>query len=516
MWAIPLVNEATGRIGVGLGTGGSRVIAGSVRNRGAWSVESGVALEVNPGVLGFLEHWGGAIEVAEGSRMEVQGASFTWEGGQVSGSGRVMAVGSRVRVNPGVTQAGTVVASGNFVFLGNDSPVATVIVEGNSLVGHALMRLEADTVNRGELRFESRDAGWWSRAELGNFRLSNALTGRLLFRPGTGGFRGLSGILANAGRVEAETESGTVLEGAYEGHGGIVVGDVRFLRTALSLVQSPSAAHPLILDGGENTLRTDVPSGYTLHVRGGGEGHGYLRSARSFRNAGTLLLESRNAGWISAIEMPGPDGFGVENVGRIVVGAGSLGPRWIRGDLTNRGVVQVEPGVTLDLQRTGGAVLEQADGAIEVDAVGALVLDTGSFRFTGGRLQGPVYAVRSQIDVPGAGPEGQVIVCGDRSMLAQQKAPGVSLWVQGGGAGAGHSRLQILPGAVNLGLIRMESVNGGWISDLLSDAGVTLENGLTGRIVAAEGDRRQLLDHLLRGELDGVHGDAQVIGELLG
>jgi hypothetical protein len=73
MGAIPLVNEATGRIGVGLGTGGSRVIAGSVRNRGAWSVESGVALEVNPGVLGFLEHWGGAIESME-NRVALGGA----------------------------------------------------------------------------------------------------------------------------------------------------------------------------------------------------------------------------------------------------------------------------------------------------------------------------------------------------------------------------------------------------------------------------------------------------------
>ncbi len=510
MGAIPLVNDGTGRIVVVPGAGGSKVIVGSVRNSGTWTLEADVALEVNPGVLGVVEQIGGSIDVAEGSRVEVQGGSFTWDGGQVSGAGRFFAVDSRVQVTSGVTQAGTVVASGSFVFLGNDSPVATLLVEGNSRTGHTTMRTEADAVNRGELRFDSRDAGWWSRAELGNFRLSNAVTGRLLFRPGAGGFRGLSGTLANAGRLEGESDSGTVLEGSYEGHGGLVVGDVRFLRTALSLVQSPVEANQLTLDGSENTLRTDVPAGYTLHVRGGGDGHAFLRSTRSFRNAGTLLLKSQNAGWISAVEMQGPDGFGVENLGRIVIGAGSQGPRWIRGDLTNRGVIQVEAGVTLEVQKTGGALLEQAAGSIEVDAVGALVVEGGTIRFTGGRLAGPVYAVRSQLDVPVAGPEGQIIVCGDRSTLVQQKAPGVSLWVQGGGANAGSSRLQILAGAVNQGLIRMESVNAGWISDLLAEAGVTLENGPTGRIVSAEGSggRRAVVANLRNaGRLEGVAGN---------
>ncbi|MFM7100221.1 MAG: hypothetical protein ACKO3N_03520 [Verrucomicrobiota bacterium] len=515
---IALVNEPAGVLEVRRGAGGLRQLQGSLLNRGRVTVEAATTWSVAGAGADFTLAEG-RVEVGAGGSLDVLGGRLDWRGGEVAGEGRLAVNNGRVQVGSGVTTAGTLWATGTTVFEGGESPSAEVVVNGNSRFGHAVLTLEARAVNRGLLRLESSDAGWVSRLAAGVHTLSNAPTGRLVFRPGSGGPREFSGALENGGLVEAVAPAGALFQGRYAAAGGRVEGEVSFRASRLSLAGPPSAPHLLLLDGEANELVSDVPAGHTLWVRGGGQGHAVLNCPQTTVLRGTLRLRSVGAGWISQLRLAGPDGarFRWENEGWIEAGAGSGGPRIIEGDLVNRARITVEPAVTLQVRRTGGPRFELAGGevgpAAEAASPGIFLVQGGEVFLGNGRLAGIVAAVNASLEVPTDAVSGEFWMAGEAARLVTQRSPALAVMVRGGALNAGHARLEVREGAVQAGRLHLESQDAGWISEVWAPAGVTLENLAGGRITAAPGSggpRRFLLGLRNAGRVEGLEGQALV------
>ncbi len=483
-----LVNLGGGVVEALPGTGGERRVDGDVVNEGTIRAAAETVLRVErEGVMTVIQR-GGVLEAGAGGRLELVRSELEWSGGAMTGLGQVHLVNGTVRVGSGVTQASVLILGGFCRLLGNESEVVTLWTQGSGRFGQGRLELGTAAENRGSLVFESRDAGWGSWIDtLGN-RLSNAVTGRMVFRPGSGGNRSFSGVLANAGRVEGETGTGVNLEGTYEGHGGVVVGDARFRNTRLSLVLSPVTANTLVLDGSDNELLTDVPAGYELHVRGGGSGQGLLTSRRSFRNAGVLRLESVGAGWASSLNLPEEGNRELWNLsgGIVRAGAGTGGVRAVTGDLRNEGRIEVAAGVVLAFSRPGGVRFVHAGGVIESVVGGRVQVRDGEFGFTGGTVLGELDVADCRVDVGVDAGTAWLRLGGAESRLVGQRSVAVTLWVRGSG-GFGQARLTAETGSVNAGVLLLESADAGWSSTLVTAPGAVLENGLTGVIRAGAG-----------------------------
>jgi len=167
MNGIPLMNAGGGLLTVDAGAGGARRFQGGIVNEGRMETTAAVVLEMTGAGGAFLEHRGGAVQLASGSRVDVQGGAVRWTGGTVEGEGRLTAVDARVRVAATVTDTGSLWATQATVFEGNDSTSARVVVLGASGFGGAVMSMDGPAVNRGNLLITSENAGWTSRFDPG-------------------------------------------------------------------------------------------------------------------------------------------------------------------------------------------------------------------------------------------------------------------------------------------------------------------------------------------------------------
>jgi hypothetical protein len=238
-----LTNAATGTIAVNTGSGGGRTIsadqftnngtvtistdtmfnrAGVTTNTGSFTVAAGQTLTLSGGpsqafnqndgtltVGGAISMIGGTFTFAGGpldlsGSLTLSGATFNFNGGQMtSGTSAVYLKNSALAIGTGSTGAARFRVTGvDATLSGNVAAPQSILVQGNTDVGHAVLTATSDVTNAGAITLESANApNQSSLAVAAGKVLTNAATGTIAVNAGSGGGRTLSGTLTNNGTV---------------------------------------------------------------------------------------------------------------------------------------------------------------------------------------------------------------------------------------------------------------------------------------------------------------------------
>ncbi len=467
-----------GTLDVNAGTGGARTLAGALTNHGAVDVGLNATLVVN-GQGAALTQAGGSIR-ADG-RLRLDGGTLRYTGGTIAGE--VGGNNSRFDVADSVAATATLYAWGAGSRLAaNRGRSVTLWVQGRQGEGDAVLATEAGAVNAGTIRLESRDSTYRSNLAAGANALTN--TGRIVANFGAGGERRITGDLVNTGSIEAAPSATLDISGgAFELAGGRVDGAVTFANVQVRATASPALPTTLVLVGPDNVLLGDVPPNVVLWVQGRqSNGSAKLTVPGPSTNRGTILLESRDSTYDSDLAL----GATLTNHGTIDVRAGTRGDRRIAGNLTNRGVIDVAAGISLVIAGSE-PVFHQAEGSVRAD--GSLVLQGGTFRFTGGSVGGEVGGINSQFDVAETVTTASTVYAwGNRPVLLGNMAANATVWVQGRGS-SGGAVLTAAPDAVNSGRIRLESRDSTYASSLTVSGGRLINRGIIESAIGTGGAR---------------------------
>ena len=466
-----LVNGAGASLLAAHGSGGQRLLRGRLENLGRVLVRGGARLIVShPGGAGVRLPAGGRIEAEAGSAFELHQGEWHGSGGALAG--RVVAAHATLRLEASAEGSGPLVAAG-VCRLERHTAGAELWVQGGNLFGHAVLETLPDAPISGPVRFESVDGGW--RSELNAAAGARLLAGGVLrVRAGSGGSRNFTGRLSNAGRVEVADDTATWFTGHYLGAGGVTLGPFVVFNSTVEFTASPAPPPGrLVVAGGDNVLRSDVPAGQTLRLEGRNVGgHARLRLPQDVAVAGRMEVESTHGAWSGSVELDPDRTVTLLDGGELWIGRGSGGSRHLNGRVVNFGTISVEGGIMLSLGGTAPALIQH--GVVTVAEGGRLELMGGRFDWQDGSLAGEVLAVNAaahiagQVTVPGT-----LIVSGANAVLEGNASSAATVWVRGQDR-HGHARLRLPATALNRGTLRLESRDGGWQSTLLAEAGASL------------------------------------------
>ena len=416
--------------------------------------------------------------------------------------------------------------------LGAMAGTQTLWIRGNSSGGNAMLTVNNNFSNTGVIRLESANAGWASNLTIASGVLTN--TGVISVNQGTGGPRTISGmvvnpetlnvnhnltfngVLTNTGTLNINTGqkmslagSGQVLhqnDGTIAGSGVVelsngatlnfnsgTTGGAAPLLTNANLNFGPAASGvATFILRGSSQLRGDIGAEQTVWVRGDSSiGNATVTAASGFSNAGIIRLESENAGWASNLTIAS----GVlTNTGVISVNQGTGGSRTISGDMvnqgtvnisrtltfngvfTNTGTVNIATGQTIDLN-TSTEAFNQNSGTIV--GQGFLNLSSGAkLNYNGGTTSGaaPLLTHANLNFGPAASGVANFILRGN-SQLSGDIGAAQTVWVRGD-SGVGNTTVTAVNGFTNAGVIRLESENAGWASNLTIASGILTNIGV--------------------------------------
>ena len=443
----------------------------------------------------------------------------------------------------------------------------TLWVQGNAVSGNALLTATngASIAPSGVVRLESAGAFNASDLTVVNGTLANA--GTMTFGQGPGGNRTFTGNLDNQGTVYVNqntsfnksaggyTNTGNVniapgktlsllgsptfrhdggalaVNGSYTQTGGTFVqgngaisGTPWLISTTTATgsstlsIQGTGAAQ-FLMTGSNSFFQGNIASGQTVTVQGNAAvGGSVLTSYGGFTNAGTLRLESANAGYYVYLQLPGNTPpmltntdsgkivlSGFANLGGRIVNSGSIvvnGSTYLGGSsagayLTNTGSVTIASGASLYLE--GPKSFYQMGGSFTINGTyrqsggGTSTVVGGAFVFADGTLIGAPLLFNTTLSITADDP-GSFVVTGVGTRFSGNIAPGQTIWLKGGApdpAGSvnqSNALLTAATGFTNAGTIRLESgcctPGYPWFSDLTLSSG-TLTN--MGRIIASKG-----------------------------
>ncbi len=407
---------------------------------------------------------------------------------------------------------------GQLIVGGTAGSSPTLWVRGNNTGGHVALNVTDTLDNAGTIRVESIESSWSTRLALATATLLNR--GVIQFNQGTGGDRRIdAALLQNAGTLAVNfngtiagqiTNTGTITVAAGQtlqmpsnstlNHDAGTIGGAGLLRldsaqfnfdggtttTAPLLVHSGLAISPaatgaasFILNGNARLAGTSSP-GQTIWVRGSSiGGHTTVTAAAGFVNGGLLRLESIDSSWTSQFFVTTGQ---LLNTGTIESGVGTGGSRSINANILNRGTINTN----LDLNVTGditneatvniaasrklnisgtGRTFTQSSGTI--NNAGVFEMRNSTFRFNGGTVENvpPQLIITNLVIGPGSTGAGSFDLQGTGGTVTGTLAPAQTVWVHGGSV-AGHTTVNLAPGFVNNGRLRMESTSSSWSSNL--------------------------------------------------
>ena len=468
-----LVNAPEGVIQINQGAGGPRTFNASVVNSGVINVASNTALYLN-GTNRVFQQLAGSISAS--GRFTWADGRFDFIGGMVSGAVHVRNGTLDVAATAG---ASTIICSGNSTLAGNRAPGVAVWVQGSGTYADATLTTGPGATNAGTIRLESVDSSYQSLLAGSNF--VNAASGIIAVNQGAGGPRSISGSFVNQGLVNA-TNYTVDIYGMYEAAGGRILGGGRLRGASVRVTTSP--ATPTLLDlWGSTTLLTDNLPNTELWVHGGGDNNtARLTLPQSVTNHGLIRLESTGGGYECRLDSTNWLVNAAD--GRIAINTGSGGPRTANLNLRNFNTISVGTGLHL----TGGATnltFEQLAGSTSVAGGSAFTWYNGPFRWMAGALAGTVYVYDGTVEIGAAAQAATLRVVGLNAKLVANRSKDAELWVNGTSYHGQSAWLTCLDGAMNLGLIRLESTGGGYNCGLGGNG--TLTNGLTGVIESYTG-----------------------------
>jgi uncharacterized repeat protein (TIGR01451 family) len=546
-----LVN--TGVIEVNTGSGGSRDFNGNLDNRGTinlnqsstfvkaggtYANQGQIRIAVNRRLLinggnQLFRQDGGSVEV--NGTFELTASTFNFNSGNLTGS-PVLVSDSTLSFGPPSTGAGTFVLRGSSPKLSGDIPAgATVWVRGDSSA-HTTAVAAGGFTNAGILRLESQNAGTNSNLTVTSGALIN--TGVMEVNTGSGGSRDFNGNLDNRGllkinanftllkpsgghrnegqvqiaagrrflvsgqsQVFSQEGGGLEVAGTFEltsatlnFNGGTATGAAVILSdSTLSFGPASTGAGSFVLRGSSPKLSGNIAAGQTVWIRGDSSAHTTATAAGGFTNAGTLRLESQNAGTNSNLTVA--SGVLV-NTGVMEVNPGSGGSRDFNGNLDNRGLLKVDQ--NFNLVKPGGShrnegqvqiaagrrllisgqsqVFSQEGGSVE--ASGSFEINSATLNLNGGTMTGaPVILSDSTLSFgPASTGAGSFVLRGSSPKLSGDIPAGATVWIRGDGSA--HTTATAASGFTNAGTLRLESQNAGTNSNLTVTSGTLINTGL--------------------------------------
>lgn len=415
-----------------------------------------------------------------------------------------LSAGTGLLVSSSLGGAGTLDLSGGSLLLRGATSLnlaganaGLMWVNGASGVGAATLTLNNTLTNSGALRMESQNAGFNSLIVMGGGGAIVNQPGCVIeVNTGTGGARSITGgSLTNAGSIV--TNAALTLSGvAYNSAGGSIGASHTFTNSTITVSASTPGGATLHLQGA-NLLASDNLPGTTLWVRGSGSA-ATLSLADGLTNHGAIRMESLGAGFDNTVQVAGGSLTNAAD-GALQVNVGPGGNRTFVGSLVNEGLISVQSGALLNFTDATPFSLAHEGGLI--DAQGEVRVTGGSFLFAGGDIAGAVRVVNGTIETLATAGTGLVQAAG-LSNLTSNLGENVVVQVRGG-AGSGHATMGLTGDAENRGVIRMQSVDAGWTSNINSGT-YLLTNQSDARIEAnvGSGGNREFRGFLLnRGEI---------------
>ena len=569
----------TGTIDSRVGSGGPRTISGNLVNLGNLFVNQTLTLFKAGGVYANE----GEIQIASGQSLVMSGQSqvfrqnngrisgfggfnvasavFEFNGGEVAGIVPLLQ-NSTLSFGPVSTGLGSFILTGASArILGNIAAGQTVWVRGDSTMGNANLTAANGFTNAGTLRLESIGSNWESKLTVTNGILTN--TGTILSGVGSGGPRTISADFVNRGDLQVNQavvlsrtngvyanerqitiaagqklslsgqgqrlvqNGGTievlggldVISATLDFNGGSFSGTMPLLQQSTLNLGPSSGAGSFILTGVSAKISGNVAANQTVWVRGDSAvGNANLTAVTSFTNAGTLRLESIGSNWESKLTVTSGT---LINLGTLLSGAGTGGPRTISGNLLNRGTFQIDQ--TLVLTRLNGVYANEGQITIATDqklslssqgqafsqdggtiAVnGGLDVISATINFNGGSFSGNTPLLQNSTLNIGAGSTGagSFLLTGVSARLSGNIAAGQTVWVRGDST-TGNANLTAANGFTNAGTLRLESIGSNWESKLTVTSGTLVNTGSIVSGVGTGGARTIAGDFTNQGTLD--------------
>jgi alpha-tubulin suppressor-like RCC1 family protein len=491
------------------------VSGGAVLNTGMVNVSERVSLTVAGGAV-LTNGSGGTIASAgSGGVHVVAGGTFTEGGGTTSGTYPVVVEGGAL-VYSGSGKSQIVARGEQSTLSGNLAAGQSLSIEGSCAVGSAKVTAAASFTNGGSIALTSGGGGcgYSSTLAVSSGTLTN--TGTITAEPDIyNSPRNITGSVTNTGTVNvAEGVSLTVAGGAVltNGSGGTIAsagsGGVRVLAggTFTESGGTTSGADPVVIEGGalvysgsgesqivargeQSTLSGNLAAGESLSIEGScAVGSAKVTAAASFTNGGSIALTSGTGGGCGYSSTLAVSSGTLTNAGTITAEPDIYnGPRYITGNVTNTGMVNVAEGVSLTV--AGGAVLTNGSGGTVASAGsgGVHVVAGGTFTEGGGTTSGtyPVVVEGGALVYSGSG-KSQIVARGEQSTLSGDLAAGQSLSIEGSCA-VGSAKVTAAANFTNGGSIALTSGAGGGCgySSTLAVSSGTLTNAGT---ITAEPD----------------------------
>jgi len=405
-------------------------------------------------------------------------------------------------------------------------------------------------LNFGTLRLETSSCGSQSAMTITSGALTNEAGGIVNVNIGAGGSRFISGSLENFGAfndnatmtlgapgalienygamtiasgqqlaINAGGETFNQLGGtlaingstlfdtlAFNYTGGVINGNAVYLpRSVLTIGPAGTNAATFILTGSAATMSGDIWPGQTVWIRGDANGnHTSMTIANGFNNSGALRLESTDGGFNTYLTVANGPIVNTE-LGVININQGYGGGRIFRSSLFNYGTFNQNDSTTFD---STGAMIDnegqftiaagttatlsgqdftQGSGTLQLD--GGFPFYGGAFNYLGGSITGQngvPHLINSTLALgPSATQPATIILTGSGSTMTGDIKSGQTLWMRGDGSGS-HTTITVASGFRNLGVLRLESADGGFTSSLVVSSGA-LTNAAGGVINVNQG-----------------------------
>ncbi|MCB1126621.1 MAG: hypothetical protein KDM81_09015, partial [Verrucomicrobiae bacterium] len=565
-----LTNQPSGVIRTGRGNGGSRSLSIPIllnrgtldiahpttmlpanalyQNTGKWTIQGGNTLALTSGQTfrqdsGALE----AIGAFDGTQI-----TFDYRGGTITGQPYLE--NSTLLLGPAATEpvAFTLVGSGSRL-LGDLREGQSVWIQGGNRGSHTTVQAPRGFANEGLLLLQSVNSSFRSALQVNEGNLTNRPSGTIRIGQGNAGPRILSaGTILNEGLIDVnwplslapagalfrnrgtwDMEPGITLSlnngqtfrqeagllnvaGGFDGtgimfdyQGGTITGQPYLENSTLRFGPGGTEPAAFTLVGSGSRLVGDLREGQSVWIQGGSRGsHTTVVAEQGFANGGLLLLQSVNSSYTSALQVDEGDLTNLPT-GVIRLGRGNAGPRNLRLNLDNRGLLDVNWGLNLgrsgathvnqgdvlidaagSVTLTDGQTWTQVDGLVDID--GAFTLRDGRFDFQGGLVEGGVYLPGSRLDLSRAGLGGSFTLGKSTARLYGESTPGVTVTIQGSNDDS-NTTVRAPEGFINRGTLRLASVNAAYRSSL-SVEGSPLVNDWSGLvdIAAGSGGPREL------------------------
>lgn len=296
---------------------------------------------------------------------------------------------------------------------------------------------------------------------------------------------GAGQVFSQGGGVLFGANNFAMYSAVFNMNGGSVNGMANLFSSTLNIESGANGAAAFMM-AGTGTLTGNLKAGQSINVRGSNvEGTGVMTSATGYSNAGTITLDSTNGGYASQLAVTS----GVlTNSGTLGTTVGTGGSRTISGSVTNTGTVtfaaptslskpsaiwtnsggnfNVNAGTTLASQ---GQVFRQAGGNLNVNS--PFLIDAAAFDYVGGNIVGVPRLRGSQLTIVASATNPATIEVAGTSTLLGNVLNGHQILVRGNND-AGGAVFTSANGFTNAGTMIMDSLSGGYSSNITVSAGV--------------------------------------------